>query len=159
MTKINPICGLCKKIKNPDEFYSDRKKINGLTTYCKECIKEKSKGSYARNPERCKEAMKKWRKNNPEKDAFIKAKHTFGITREQYDSLKRVCTICGDITKLCIDHSHQSGRIRGMLCSSCNKGLGFFKDNPTLLLRASDYILGNASNDIFEATYEKVVEE
>lgn len=43
---------------------------------------------------------------------------------------------------LVIDHSHQSGRIRGMLCNSCNKGLGFFRDNPALLERASDYVLG-----------------
>lgn len=38
--------------------------------------------------------------------------------------------------------------------NKCNKGLGFFRDDPTLLLRASDYILGFANPDIFEMTYE-----
>ena len=43
-----------------------------------------------------------------------------------------------------------------MLCAPCNKGLGHFRDDPTLLLRASDYLFGVAKPDIFEATYERM---
>lgn len=156
MTKVNPFCRLCNKVKSFNDFYKDKKLKNGLHTYCKDCCKIKAKGAYARNPERAKKAMREWREKNPEISRAIKAKSSFGISRNEYFEMKRVCVICGSKEKLCIDHSHQSGRIRGMLCSACNKGLGFFKDNPTLLLRASDYILGMANADIFEMTYEKV---
>lgn len=158
MTKVVPICGLCKQYKPLNEFYIDRQKFNGLSTYCKSCCKLKAKGQYSRNPERAKQAMKKWRKENPERNAFIKAKSAYGISEEEWKNLKQMCYICGATTKLRIDHSHQSGRIRGMLCDNCNKGLGFFKDNPSILLRTSDYILGITKPDIFEKTYEKVDE-
>lgn len=156
MTKVNPICGLCKVEKSIDDFYRDRKKLNGLSSYCRECAKQKSKGSYSRNPERAKESMRRWREKNPEINKAIKAKSSFGISREDYFNLDKVCVICGAKDNLCIDHSHQSGRIRGMLCHSCNKGLGFFKDNPVLLTRASDYLLGYAKADIFKASYNEV---
>lgn len=147
---------LCKKLKTADDFYKDNK---GLHTYCKECCKIRAKGRYRLNAEKCKSDMKKWRKNNVEINKAIKAKSSFGISREDYFKLKKICVICGSKEKLCIDHSHQTSRIRGMLCSSCNKGLGFFKDNPILLNRASDYILGHATVEIFEMTYEKVSDD
>ena len=78
------------------------------------------------------------------------------ITPEQYEAMPQVCVICGGTERLRVDHSHRTGRVRGLLCDPCNKGLGFFRDDPTLLLRASDYLLGVAKPDIFEATYEPV---
>lgn len=139
--KVNPLCKHCGLLKATVDFYTGK---SGLSTYCKDCCKIKAKGLYAKNPEVAKKAMKKWRAKNPVRNAFIKAKSSLGITEKQFYGIPFVCTICGETKSLCIDHSHQSGRIRGRLCSSCNKGLGFFKDNPTLLLRASDYILGHA---------------
>ena len=133
MTKVNPICAACRMNKDPGSFYADRKKINGLSTYCKECCRTKAKGSYSRNPDRAKAAMKAWRKNNPERNAFIKAKSAYGITEKEFFNLPKVCVICGARKKLVIDHSHQTGRIRGRLCSLCNTGLGHFKDNQTAI--------------------------
>lgn len=156
MTKVNPTCGSCKERKIDKEFYPDRKKINGLSTYCRVCCKARAKGSYARNPERAKRSMKRWREKNPERNAFIKAKSAYGISESDFYSLSKVCTICGSRKNLCIDHSHKTGKVRGRLCSSCNRGLGQFKDDPTLLLRAGDYLLGLAKPDIFEATYWEV---
>lgn len=102
--------------------------------------------------------MREWRAKNPERSSYIKAKAAYGISEKEFYTLPKICVICGSTQKLVIDHSHQSGRIRGRLCDSCNKGLGYFKDNPALLLRASDYVLGHAKPDIFEQTYEKVEE-
>lgn len=42
--------------------------------------------------------------------------------------------------RLCIDHDHETGRIRGLLCWPCNTALGAFNDSKALLLRAIDYI-------------------
>jgi hypothetical protein len=72
----------------------------------------------------------------------------FGITHKEYIQILKlqngVCAICK--TKpivgknLCIDHCHETGKIRGLLCFNCNTGLGHFKDNMNLLTSAQNYI-------------------
>jgi len=150
-------CPKCETFKEESEFYIEKKGKNKgePTSWCKECSKNQSKSYYQNNKEKAKESQKTWVGKNKDKVAFIKAKSNYGISKEEYDSLNKVCVICGSIDNLGIDHSHQSGRIRGMLCANCNKGLGFFKDDPTLLLRASDYILGIATPDIFLKRFMK----
>jgi hypothetical protein len=51
-----------------------------------------------------------------------------------------VCQICGDDERLGVDHCHASGRLRGLLCSRCNTGLGMFRDRPELLAEAIEYL-------------------
>ena len=64
-----------------------------------------------------------------------------------YDTLFKkqggVCYICGNPPgkkKLAVDHNHVTGKIRGLLCNNCNRGLGLFKDNGKLLARALIYL-------------------
>lgn len=137
-------CPRCGKLLENSEFYvqkSGRHK-GKLTSWCKKCCSKQSAERYKNNIEKCREEHRNWANKNKDKVAFTKAKSAYGITKEEYDSLIRKCQICGSEKNLVIDHSHQSGRIRGMLCNSCNKGLGLFRDNPALLERASDYVLG-----------------
>ena len=65
-----------------------------------------------------------------------------GLTPEQARAFTagKTCAICGKDKRLVVDHCHQSGRIRGVLCLTCNAGLGMFKDMPDLLLRAVGYL-------------------
>lgn len=76
-----------------------------------------------------------------------------GLSKEQYRRLEikqdNLCAICrqpetimqGEIVKrLCVDHCHQSGRVRGLLCTKCNTGLGLFADDPQRLLAAVAYL-------------------
>lgn len=77
-------------------------------------------------------------------------KRRFGLTEEQYDAMAsaqaNLCAICMQnrsvrpTFKLSVDHDHESGAIRGLLCSNCNIGLGHFDDSPSLLRAAADYI-------------------
>jgi hypothetical protein len=73
-------------------------------------------------------------------------KSKYGITEEAFDVLfqaqKGLCRICGekDFRRLAVDHDHLTKRIRGLLCTSCNMGLGYFKDNPNLLINAIEYL-------------------
>jgi Recombination endonuclease VII len=53
------------------------------------------------------------------------------------------CAICGSEENLHIDHDHNTGKIRALLCRSCNIGLGHFKDEPSLLVRGVDYLMKN----------------
>ncbi len=65
-----------------------------------------------------------------------------GLTKVEADILKenQVCEICGDSSSLVIDHCHESRKVRGVLCNSCNLGLGFFKDNAVSLESAIKYL-------------------
>ncbi|WP_277474977.1 endonuclease VII domain-containing protein [Klebsiella variicola] len=76
-------------------------------------------------------------------------KRNFGLTLEAYNVMLSaqggVCAICGGNNpngrSLAVDHDHETGKIRQLLCSNCNTGIGLLKDNPELLIRASAYLL------------------
>lgn len=94
-----------------------------------------------------------WRKDNPE-EARIKTKRSrYNLTREEYDELveqsQGLCAICrrpesltlqGRVCMLAIDHCHKTGKVRGMLCSECNKGLGNFNDDTGRMAKAITYL-------------------
>lgn len=75
----------------------------------------------------------------------------YDISHEQYTSLwseqNGSCAIChnefAEDSEACIDHSHDTGEVRGLLCNNCNNGLGRFKDNIQYLQSAINYLSGN----------------
>lgn len=79
----------------------------------------------------------------------------YGITLADYESLlakqNGACAICGVENpagrwdKWHVDHCHSTKKVRGILCSSCNHGIGQFKDDPALLRRAAEYLEADAS--------------
>lgn len=156
MTKVNPVCGDCGAEKDRSEFYVDRRRPRGLHTYCKDCCKRRAKGRYASDPEGHKRRHREWVAKNPDRVKKHKIKSAFGLEPEAYDAMPKVCVICGSTQSLCVDHSHRTGRVRGILCAPCNRGLGQFRDDPTLILRAADYLFGLATPDIFQKTYDPV---
>lgn len=89
---------------------------------------------------------RKWRRDKPElylKNNRETAWRSVGIDVDRANHLRDntdECELCGFKGKLHVDHCHNSLQIRGMLCSRCNRGLGFFSDNPTLLRKAADYL-------------------
>jgi len=101
---------------------------------------------------------KEYRKNNKEKVLAIerksKIKATYGITIEQYENMLEKqngkCAICftknpgGRTRMFFIDHCHNTGSVRGLLCMRCNTGLGLFLDNPKFLLNAISYLKENS---------------
>lgn len=81
--------------------------------------------------------------------ASYRLKHEYGITKDQFDSLLAAqnfsCAICSTTEPrgsgtFHVDHCHESGAVRGLLCLGCNAGLGNFRDNPTSLMRAIEYL-------------------
>jgi hypothetical protein len=74
-------------------------------------------------------------------------KATYGITIDEYDQLFEsqdgTCWICdGGTSKrfLAVDHDHKTGEVRGLLCATCNKTLGKFRDNPERFDKAAAYL-------------------
>ena len=94
------------------------------------------------------EYARQWRKNNPAKAKNAYLKKAFGITLEDYDRMLKEqegkCSIChGDEptgNALAVDHCHETKKIRGLLCTNCNKILGHAKDNTDVLFAAIQYL-------------------
>jgi len=106
------------------------------------------------HPEKYKEWVQKSKKKHWKKNSVHESLRQLGITLDVYESLlgkhQNLCAICGNeetrksrnggICRLAIDHCHDSGKIRGLLCHGCNTGLGKFKDNINLLESAIQYL-------------------
>ncbi|MCC6789516.1 MAG: hypothetical protein IT547_16920 [Hyphomonadaceae bacterium] len=63
-----------------------------------------------------------------------------GAVKQAVTESQGQCEICGDVGKLNVDHSHDTGDVRGLVCTSCNIGLSFFRDNAAALRRAAEYL-------------------
>lgn len=103
--------------------------------------------------ERKRKQLQRFYVKNPDKSKEYTLKYKYNLTQEQYDQMLEkqhgVCKICkqpettvarGKQLTLAVDHCHATGAVRGLLCVGCNTGLGHFKDDPSLLTAAIDYI-------------------
>jgi hypothetical protein len=128
-------CSKCKKEKEERHFYKRSNRPSGLTSSCKECV-----NSYPKN--RIKNYMRNY-----------DLKKSYNITVEDYDrmfqSQNGCCAICGKHkselkmkikNNLCIDHCHETGIIRGLLCDKCNRGIGLLEDSLKNIKSAVIYL-------------------
>ena len=139
MQPSTKVCNRCENEKPLEDFYRHKKCTGGYMHQCKECMKAHA-NSRRQSPE-AKELAR---------DNFLR--RTYGITAEDYDVMYAdqdgSCAICKthqlelDRT-LFVDHCHETGNVRGLLCSQCNSGLGMFKDNTQALLDAVEYLEKN----------------
>jgi len=103
--------------------------------------------------------LRAYRKANPEKEKKRRLKEEFDLSLEQYqemhDNQDGKCAICGlpetqmrdgKIKALAVDHNHSTGKIRELLCSDCNTGIGKLKDDPKILLKAAAYLEKHSSD-------------
>lgn len=117
-----------------------------------ECQNEAAPRTTGRTPVYCEPACA--RRNNypsPEERRQRKLKDKYGLTVERYDQLMAeqdgACAICGVAGpeaarwgKLVVDHDHETGEVRGLLCSNCNCAIGLLGDSPELLTKAAGYL-------------------
>ena len=134
-------CGRCKARKPRGEFYGKAKRDG----WCKDCAKIRAKNYYAANKERAKEAHRAWVAVNRDRVALHRASSKYGLTEAEYKVLAShgACMICDEpLATPNIDHDHTTGEVRGVLCRSCNLGLGYFRDDAEKLARAIAYLEG-----------------
>ena len=96
-----------------------------------------------KNPEQIKETVERYRPIHCAKNRQYRIERRFGITVEEYENIlkwKGKCEVCNLTNKLCLDHCHVTGRIRGVLCRKCNTGLGMLNDDPELVKALLVYI-------------------
>ena len=71
-------------------------------------------------------------------------KNRYGLTKERYQQMSEAqnfkCLLCGQKKKLHVDHDHKTKQVRGLLCSECNRGIGYLKENIVTLQNAITYL-------------------
>lgn len=141
-------CPKCDSIKALDDFGNNRTTHDGKQQYCKPCSVASVTASRHKDPTSHRASSKAWREKNIERHADNNARWKYGIEHGTYDQMfssqNGVCAICGDAheteRRLHVDHCHTTNKVRGLLCNSCNNGLGRFKDDPVKLRAAADYV-------------------
>lgn len=119
-------------------------------------VSEQRKKAYTQNPESYKKRVRDYRRNNSDKVAessmFFHLKKKYGMSPDDYQILLKnqggVCAICkGPPTgtgkkngRYYVDHDHNTGAIRGLLCHGCNTGIGHLKDSKEVLVSAIAYL-------------------
>lgn len=121
----------------------------------KQMPETRKRNNAARRNEEFKARKNKWRRArySPTRERKYQLATKYGITPEQYEikleAQGGVCILCGSppkpdgvkaSSKLHQDHDHETGQNRDLPCLHCNRGLGYFKDDPVLLRAAADYI-------------------
>lgn len=127
-------CNKCNTTKPITEFHVKRDRKDGRASTCKSCVNNRQ------------------REYDPNKNKDSKLRKAYGITLSDYNAMLEaqggVCAICKGTegmqrdVQMAVDHCHATGKVRGILCSHCNRGLGFFKDNIESLKAAIKYLGG-----------------
>ncbi|MFE1833783.1 endonuclease VII domain-containing protein [Streptomyces sviceus] len=116
------LCRTCGEIKPWSEWHRNATASDGLSTRCKTCRAAQNRRDHL--------------------------KRQYGLTEAERDELIAsqggVCCICLAAVPEHVDHCHKTGRVRGVLCFSCNAALGQFKDRPDAIRRAAAYVEGIA---------------
>ncbi len=152
-------CSSCKVEKLLIHFGNDKYAKDGLTHSCKRCRYDKYNKNAKENPEKVREKNKRQAQNRynyyNSEDGIISSrrshlKRMFNITLEEYNAMldkqNNVCAICGCEETyyrnkvLCVDHCHNTGKIRGLLCNNCNRALGLFKESKEILSNSIKYL-------------------
>jgi hypothetical protein len=147
---LSKTCPKCADTKPLDSFNKGRSE-------CKPC--QKAYMAAYNKTDRAKEAKKNWLQTTKGQDFFksyrqsdkwresnklSKIKGRYGLDQQEYQHMVKAsggcCSICGDKTKLVVDHCHKTLKVRGLICTHCNHGLGKFMDSPERLQKAAEYL-------------------
>lgn len=146
------ICTVCKTEKDFSCYYNSKATKDGKGYRCKSCDDLARQGYEKRHKDKL--------LNNRRK---AQRKYKYGLSDQQYNKLiedqQGLCGICSvELVQqatikhapntMCVDHSHHTGEVRGLLCTKCNKGLGLLGDSVEAIQRALDYLLRGNNADI-----------
>lgn len=132
-------CPKCETDKPITEFWKNKTTTDGFQCWCKDCWKKTTAD----------------RRNGPKRDIELRQRRNghlvrkYGITISEYDDMLKKqgggCAICKtsinqDYRNLVVDHCHKTNKVRGLLCSNCNRALGLFYDNIKTMENAIEYL-------------------
>jgi hypothetical protein len=160
-------CSKCREDKPVTAFCKCSRAPDGLNWYCRSCDSEIKKryynspkgkaqkaGQYQKYREQiiARRKMQTWYRRRPEYLAYHRDRHLrtkYGLSLSDYNAMLESqgggCSICGQKPaagkkSMPVDHCHQTGAVRGILCDPCNRALEGFQDSPTILRSAIAYL-------------------
>lgn len=121
-------CPDCGEVKSLDNFGRNAGARSGVNSYCKPCHNARTRRS----------------KDLAGGERTYHLRRRYGITAEDADAMLEaqggLCAICQAAPAAHVDHDHETGVVRALLCFNCNGGLGQFKDDPRVLRAAAAYV-------------------
>ena len=146
-------CSRCGELKELNKFYKNKSMKDGLANQCKSC-----RHDYLRNPsvrERDRKYKREWARGNynPQAGRKKNLQNNYGITIAEFNQLfeaqRGKCAVCENALEVKgkgaftahVDHDHKTGKVRGLLCQSCNFVLGHGRDDVNILVKAIKYLL------------------
>lgn len=143
-------CGLCKQNLPLDQFHASTRTYDGLSRSCKACAHANHSRWRIKNKPYTNTKQRERRANDPKRYSEYARRHAYGLVPGEYDRMlaeqEGRCAICltdtpgGPHNVFAVDHCHDTGTVRGLLCTSCNNGLGRFKHRSDYLRAAAEYI-------------------
>ncbi|CAB4126941.1 Recombination endonuclease VII [uncultured Caudovirales phage] len=152
-------CRICRREKDMKYKHAHKEERLAYNQKWRSENRERVNANERRRRTEIPEKYKEWARNQRERLGELwslrESTRLRNISIEQYNKMheqqKGLCAICqrentqksrkkGEICRLAIDHCHETGKVRGLLCGACNKGLGHFEDDIELLLTAIIYL-------------------
>jgi hypothetical protein len=152
-------CSTCKRRLSLDAYYKRSKAADGLMYRCKDCCRDAYNKRYSDDPNFREQRARHTRSHyeaNAEKIRRSRRRNLnkYGLTMDQFEEMNDkqngLCAICGRSpyegqenprkSRLSVDHDHETGRVRGLLCDPCNTGIGLFKEDPNRMMSAITYL-------------------
>ena len=150
-------CTRCGLEKDIELFSRDKYKSDGRRSHCKECNKQDHIQRYEKDPQamrdRTRDYRAKLKETNPEKlrlsDRNTKLKRAYGLNHAQVEQMKKdqdyKCYVCCKhestlgFKGLVVDHDHKTGKVRKLLCNSCNTALGLLGEDVNIMASLIKY--------------------
>lgn len=141
-------CPRCAEQKPVGAFAVDRGRKTGLQSYCRPCQAGTARAIREADIEKYRAKSRAWYHAHPKSWWGIRLTQRYGLSLDDYDrmliSQSGRCLVCGNDFKHSrdsnVDHCHKTGRVRGILCTACNSGIGYFRDDPTIMESAITYL-------------------
>jgi len=159
------VCKRCGEEKALSEFGQVKSgpKAGHPTLLCSDCRgaakKLRNKAAYAKNKDYLKAHLSRWREDNPDKvweHRIAKSLGQYGLTLDSFHAKAEqqnfLCAVCheepkprvrpgfDELSDFFVDHDHETGAVRGLVCIRCNSALGMLRDDVELAMKAALYL-------------------
>ena len=135
------VCKTCSEEKSFEDFPKSKMYKDGIRPHCIDCRRIYEVNNFHKHKHK--------RPYDYLKDKDKKLQRAFGISYEEYlmmlEAQQGGCAICGTTSTgkrkaFAVDHNHETGKVRGLLCGNCNTGIGNLREDEGIMLRAIEYL-------------------